>query len=221
MSLKPIISASILSADFAHLENQIQMCETGGVDWIHIDVMDGHFVPNLTMGPFIVETSRRITSLPLDCHLMIEKPENFIDAFLHAGANTITIHSENNPTVVESLHKIRSFGCLAGLAVNPETPIKSILPYLEFIDLVLIMTVHPGYSGQGFIPETLEKVKMVSELLSKYPGITYLQVDGGINSSTIPLVKNAGANCFVAATAIFKNPAGVLQGIRELRKALD
>jgi ribulose-phosphate 3-epimerase len=151
---------------------------------------------------------------------MVEKPENFIDAFVAAGANIVTIHSENNPKVVESLLKIRNSGCLAGLAVNPETTVNEIRTYLEFVDLILIMTVNPGFSGQGFKSETLEKVKFLSNILWKYPNVTYLQVDGGINRKTIPLVSHAGANCFVAATAIFNNPAGILQGIKDLRTAL-
>jgi ribulose-phosphate 3-epimerase len=151
---------------------------------------------------------------------MVEKPENFIEAFIKAGANTVTIHSENNPMVVESLLKIRNAGCQAGLAVNPETPPENIIPYLEYVNLVLIMTVNPGFSGQGFKPETLEKVKTVSGLMKNYPNISYLQVDGGINSRTIPLVSGAGANCFVAATAIFNNPVGIMQSIKDLRKAI-
>lgn len=213
------ISASILSADFSHLADQIKQCEASGADWIHIDVMDGHFVPNLTMGPFIVETCKRITSLPLDCHLMIEEPENLIEAFINAGANVITIHPEHNPTVLETIQKIKTSGCLAGLALNPETSLSEVTPLLAYVDLVLIMTVNPGYSGQGFMPETVEKIGTVKKLRVSYPNISYIQVDGGINPTTLPITSQAGANCFVAATAIFKNPNGIARGISELRNS--
>ncbi len=214
------ISASILSADFTNLENQIRQCEDGGADSIHIDVMDGHFVPNLTMGPFIVETCKRITSLPLDCHLMIEKPERLLDAFVSAGANSITIHPENNPGVIESLKHIESCGCLPGMAINPATTLEEVLELLPYTKLVLIMTVNPGYSGQGFMPEVVEKIAKMKNLTHNYPNIQYIQVDGGINQSTIKKVVNAGANCCVAATAIFKNPGGIVEGIRILRNCL-
>lgn len=218
MGLK--ISASILSANFACLQDEISACEKAGVDWIHIDVMDGHFVPNLTMGPFIVEACRRMTGLPLDCHLMVEKPENLIDAFITAGATHLTIHPENNPQVVDTLLRIKNGGCRAGIAINPETPVNVLEPIIHHADLILIMTVHPGYSGQKFIPETIEKIKQAYDLTKFMQNPPILEVDGGISAETIGLVRKAGANAFVSASAIFHYPGGIHAGVNELRKKL-
>ncbi|MBA4384956.1 MAG: ribulose-phosphate 3-epimerase [Anaerolinea sp.] len=218
--MKYILSASILSADFAHLQNDIFACEKAGVDWIHIDVMDGHFVPNLTMGPFIVETCRKITKLPLDCHLMIEKPENLLDAFINAGASNITIHPENNPLTLDTLAKIKAAGCRAGIAINPSTPVEVIEPIIAFADLILVMTVNPGYSGQKFMPEVIEKIARISTLAQKCETPPIIEVDGGINTDNIALVRDAGAIAFVSASAIFHHPAGITAGIEELRVSL-
>lgn len=214
------ISASILSADFGHLEDQIRQCERAKVDWIHIDVMDGHFVPNLTMGPFIVQTCNQITNLPLDCHLMVDNPQKLVDAFVMAGADIITIHSEDNPDVLHTLKYIKDCGVQAGLAINPTTLLASVNQYFEYLDLVLIMTVYPGYSGQGFMPEVVQKIVEMKQLMAKYPNIKHLQVDGGINQSTIRTTIDAGANCCVAATAIFKNPLGIENGVESLRSQI-
>src|ERR1051325_2246435 len=158
MTNKYVISSSILSADFARLGEEIRTVEAAGVDWIHVDVMDGHFVPNITMGPFIVETCRRITKLPLDVHLMIENPERYIEAFAKAGASGLTVHVETCPDIVNTLKQIKSLGCWAGIVLNPETPVPELDPYLGEADLVLVMSVHPGYSGQSFISESIAKV---------------------------------------------------------------
>jgi ribulose-phosphate 3-epimerase len=216
-----ILSASILSADFTSLADQIQQCEKAGVDWIHIDVMDGHFVPNLTMGPFIVEQCRKITHLPLDCHLMIEKPENLVDAFIKAGASSITIHPEGNPNILKTLVYLRSKNIQVGVAINPETDADVLKPLLTYCDLILVMTVHPGYSGQSFMPEMVEKIKKVKKMIDIHDLGTILQVDGGINPITIKSTSEAGANCFVAATAIFHNPVGISNGVNSLRAALN
>lgn len=215
------ISASILSADFGKLEDQLHQCERAKVDWIHIDVMDGHFVPNLTMGPFIVETCKRITNLPLDCHLMVENPDRLIDAFINAGANNITIHPENNPQVGETLKYIKSRNIQAGLAINPGTSLGSVKSLFNFVDMILIMTVNPGYSGQEFMVEVVKKIAETKKIMADFPYIKYLQVDGGINRSTIAEVVNAGANCCVAATAIFKDPLGIINAVNGLRSIVN
>jgi ribulose-phosphate 3-epimerase len=216
-----ILSASILSADFAHLANEISACEDAGVDWIHVDVMDGHFVQNLTMGPFIVETCRKITTLPLDCHLMIENPETLIEAFAHAGATNITIHPERNPLIRDTLIKIKSLGCRAGIAINPSTPAEMIKPLLEYADLILVMTVNPGYSGQLFMPEMIGKIAEVSVMIQSGPKPPFLEVDGGINVDTIKRTQIAGANAFVSASAIFHYSKGIAAGVNALRKVLN
>lgn len=214
------ISSSILSADFACLAEQIQAAEAGGVDWIHIDVMDGSFVPNISMGPFIVETCRRITTLPLDVHLMIEHPENHIEAFARAGATHISIHIENTPHAFRILEQIRALGCQAGIVLNPGTPVSAIAGVIPVVDYVLVMTVNPGFSGQKFIPAVVQKVTQVRQLLSQQGSAAPIEVDGGITSVTLPLVYAAGARLIVAATAIFKHPGGIAAGIHELRAAV-
>src|SRR5215208_6895997 len=160
-----VISASILSADFARLGEEIQTAESAGADWIHVDVMDGHFVPNITMGPFIVETCRRITKLPLDVHLMIEKPERYLEAFAKAGASGLTVHVETCPDLPGTLKQIKSLGCKAGIVLNPETPVGSIQPALREADLLLVMSVHPGYSGQRFMPQSIARVSEIRKKL--------------------------------------------------------
>ena len=214
-----LISASILSADFSCLGEQIHSAQAGGIDWVHIDVMDGQFVPNLSMGPFIVETCRRITPLPLDVHLMIEKPDNLVEAFAHAGANRISVHIENTPHIHRVLQHIRSLGCQPGIVLNPGTPASAITEVLPLVDLVLIMTVDPGYSGQIFQPETLSKIRQVRQMIETSQSAALLQVDGGITPQTLPSAYQAGARVFVAATAIFKNPSGIANGIRALRQS--
>lgn len=218
---KYVLSPSILSADFARLSEEIATVEAAGADWIHIDVMDGHFVPNITMGPFIVATCRRITKLPLDVHLMIEKPERYTEAFAKAGASGLTIHVETCPDIVGSLKQIKSLGCRAGAVLNPETPVGAIQPALREADLVLVMSVHPGYSGQSFMPETIGKVSEIRKKLDALRSSAWLEVDGGIDRETLPKMKEAGATAFVAATAVFKHPEGPAAGVRSLRALLD
>lgn len=215
-----IISASILSADFARLGEEIAVCESAGTDWIHVDVLDGHFAPNITMGPFIVEACRRITKLPLDVHLMIEKPERYIEAFAKAGASGLTVHVEACPDIVGTLRQIKSLGCKAGAVLNPETSVGAIQPALSEADLILVMSVHPGYSGQKFMPEMIAKVSEIRKKLDALRSSAWLEVDGGIDVETLPDMKAAGATAFVAATAIFKHPEGPAAGIRSLRALL-
>jgi ribulose-phosphate 3-epimerase len=220
MANKYVISSSILSADFARLGEQIATVEAAGVDWIHVDVMDGHFVPNITMGPFIVETCRRITKLPLDVHLMIENPERYIEAFAKAGATGLTVHVETCPDIVSTLKKIKALGCRAGAVLNPETPVGAIQPALIAADLILVMSVHPGYSGQSFMPESIGRVSEIRKKLDALRSSAWLEVDGGIDVETLPEMKEAGATAFVAATAIFKNPRGPAAGVKALRAIL-
>jgi ribulose-phosphate 3-epimerase len=219
--MKNIISASILSADFGHLADAIRECEGAGCDWIHVDVMDGHFVPNITMGPFIVEACKKITRLPLDVHLMIETPEKYIEPFRKAGADRLTVHIEGNPGIRGTLLRIRELDAIPGIVLNPETAVSTIEPVIDIVDMVRVMTVHPGYSGQSFMPEAAEKISLVSALAAEKGLSPLIQVDGGITSATLPQCQKAGAEAFVAATAIFKHPGGIKAGIDELRSVMD
>ena len=219
--MKPyIIAPSILSADFTRLGEQIAEAESAGADWLHVDVMDGHFVPNLTMGPFVVEACRRATSLPLDVHLMIEHPENLLEAFAKAGASHIIVHVETCPDIAGTLKTIKSLGCQAGVTLNPATPASDLELALPLADQVLVMTVHPGYSGQEFMPEMLSKVAEIRRRLDALHSSAWLEVDGGISAATISRVREAGADAFVAASAVFHHPDGIAAGIRSLRKVL-
>jgi ribulose-phosphate 3-epimerase len=217
---KFILSASILSADFTRLGEQIREAEQGGVDWIHVDVMDGHFVPNLTMGPFIVEACRRVTSLPLDVHLMVQSPELFLESFASAGASSLSVHVENAPNLHRTLQKIRELGCNVGAVLNPGTPASRVEPVLHLVDLVLVMSVNPGYSGQAFLPEVLPKIALIRKWLDASHAPTWIQIDGGMNTQTLPAAFSAGVRVFVAATSIFKHPQGIAAGVESLRSCL-
>jgi ribulose-phosphate 3-epimerase len=216
MKTKHILAPSILSSDFTRLGEELAACESAGADWIHVDVMDGHFVPNITMGPFIVEACKRVTTLPLDVHLMIEKPERHIEAFARAGASNITVHVEACPHLHSILQLIKSLGCRAGVAMNPGTPSASIDAVLEEADLVLVMSVNPGYSGQKFISSTVAKVGEIRNKLDVLNSDAWIEVDGGIDVDTLPGMKKAGATAFVAATAVFKHPKGTEAGLKAL-----
>jgi ribulose-phosphate 3-epimerase len=211
------ISASILSADFTHLGDQIKSAEDAGVDWLHVDVMDGHFVPNITMGPFIVETCKRVTSLPLDIHLMIDHPEKYINSFAVAGADWISIHYENNQNRYRTIQEIKNLGCRSGIVINPGTPVHCLTELIESVDLVLIMSVNPGFSGQVFIPATSRKIQQTKNLLLSSNSPALIQVDGGITPQTIHFCLDAGADVIVAATSIFKHPRGIALGVESLR----
>jgi ribulose-phosphate 3-epimerase len=214
-----IIAPSILSADFLHLQDQISACEAAGADWIHVDVMDGRFVPNLTMGPVIVEACRRATKLPLDVHLMIEQPERLLEAFAQAGADHLTVHVETCPHLHRTLQQIKSLGVKAGVVLNPGTPAVAIEPVLPLADLVLVMSVNPGFSGQSFIPQAVEKVAALRRALDAIGSQAWLEVDGGIAPDTLPRMRAAGADAFVAASAVFGHPQGIAAGIHALRLA--
>ena len=217
---KYVIAPSILSADFTRLGEEIAACESAGADWLHIDVMDGHFVPNITMGPFVVEACRRVTKLPLDVHLMIEKPERHLEAFVKAGASRLNVHVETCPRLHDTLQQIRSLGCEAGVALNPDTPVGDIAAFMREADLILVMSVHPGFSGQEFIPATISKVASIRKKLGEVHSPAWIEVDGGITLENVGKVKAAGATAFVAATAVFKHPQGAAAGVHALREQL-
>ena len=210
------IVPSILSADFAKLGDEIAMCEAGGADWIHIDVMDGRFVPNLTYGAKVIDTVRRCTSLPLDVHLMVVEPEKYFDDFVRAGASGLTIHAEVAPHLHRQLTRIRELGCRAGVALNPATPLNAVCEVIPEIDLLLIMTVNPGFGGQEFIPYSIDKIRRARLMLEEAGSDAALEVDGGISRETIGDVWAAGADTFVAGNAIFsaRDPKGEIGALR-------
>ena len=213
------IAPSILAADFANLAQEIRAVEEAGADWLHIDVMDGHFVPNLTIGPPVVASLRKVTGLPLDVHLMIEKPDNYLETFVQAGADLLTVHVETCPHLHRTLQCIHKLGKKAGVALNPTTPLIFLEPILEEVDLILIMSVNPGFGGQEFIPQTLQRIQTVGKWIKKYSLKVDLEVDGGINENTLSQVVKAGANVFVAGSAIFgKNDYKKI--IRQLREKI-
>ena len=200
------ISPSILSADFCRLGDEVRALEKAGADYIHVDVMDGHFVPNLTIGPAIVKAVRRCTSLPLDVHLMIERPDDFLSDFAKAGANILTVHVEAVTHLHRTLSEIKKYGMRAGVSLNPSTPVCLIEPALDYADLVLIMSVNPGFGGQELIPEVLPKIKEIRRLITRKGRPVELEVDGGIKVDNIGAVADAGADVFVSGSGIFGTP---------------
>ncbi|HSG82162.1 MAG TPA: ribulose-phosphate 3-epimerase [Gemmatimonadota bacterium] len=215
------IAPSILSADFTRLGDHIKEADVGGADWIHVDVMDGHFVPNITIGPLIVEAARRVTRLPLDVHLMIERPERYLEDFVRAGADWLTVHQETCPHLHRTVHRIRELGARAGVAVNPGTPVETLVDVLPFVDLVLVMTVNPGFGGQRFIAESLVKLERLSGMLDQLQRHNVeVEVDGGIDPTTAPAVVAAGATVLVAGSAVFGR-GSVAGNIAAIRKSLS
>lgn len=212
------IAPSILSADFARLGEEVRAVDAAGADWIHIDVMDGHFVPNITIGPAIVKAIRPVTRLPFDVHLMISPVDPYLDAFAEAGADTITIHPEAGPHIHRSLQHIRSLGKRAGVVLNPGTPEDALEYLLEEVDLVLVMSVNPGFGGQSFITSQLRKIKAIRSMIDKLGKPIDLEVDGGIDPETARQAIDAGADALVAGTATFRGgPALYADNIRALR----
>ncbi len=211
------IAPSILSADFAKLGEAIALIERAGADWVHIDVMDGRFVPNLTFGVKIIETVKRLTTLPLDVHLMVVEPEKYLEDFARAGASVLTIHPEVSPHLHRQLHRIRELGCMAGAAINPSTPIEAVREVAAELDLLLIMSVNPGFGGQSLIPGSVDKVRRARAMLDACGSDARLEVDGGINRDTIRDVWRAGADTFVAGHAVFaaQDPASEVRALRQ------
>jgi len=200
------IAPSILSADFSCLGDEIRAAEAAGADYIHIDVMDGHFVPNITIGPLLVEACRRVTTLPLDVHLMIENPDTYIPQFAAAGADIIVVHAEAVHHLHRTVQLIKSLGKLAGVSLNPATPLNVLDYVLDDLDLVLLMTVNPGFGGQSFIEATLPKIHALRAMLDRRGSEAELEVDGGVNPANIARISHAGADVFVAGSAVFGKP---------------
>lgn len=213
------IAPSILSADFSRLGEEVRTVEEAGADLIHVDVMDGHFVRNITIGPLVVAGLRKLTSLPLDVHLMIEKPERFIEAFAEAGSSWITVHAEVCPHLRQIIQTIRKLNVRPGVVLNPSTPLKILYPMLEEIDLVLLMSVNPGFAGQAFIPSTLKKIRQLKRVVDRNRSDLEIEVDGGIKAENIGEVSRAGGDIFVLGTGIFKTK-DYRETIRRLRREI-
>ena len=212
-----VIAPSILSADFSRLGEEIRAVEEAGADWIHVDVMDGRFVPNLTIGPPIVKAVRKTTKLPFDVHLMIVEPERYVDAFAEAGADTITIHVEACTHLHRTLQHIRSLKKRAGVVLNPGTPEDSLKYVMGLVDLILVMSVNPGFGGQSFLPEVLPKVTAIRKMIDEQKRPIDLEIDGGVSEATVRAVTKAGARALVAGNAIFTHPKGYEHAIATLR----
>jgi ribulose-phosphate 3-epimerase len=215
------IAPSILAADFTNLGADVQAAEAGGADYIHVDVMDGHFVPNMTIGPLVVAAVRRATRLPLDVHLMIEEPERYLAEFANAGANILTVHVETCPHLHRTIQQISELGVEPGVTLNPATPLDTLQEILPFVRQVLVMTVNPGFGGQGYIETMTDKVARLAAMACERGLELDIEVDGGIDADTAPVVAGAGATVLVAGTAVFGHPDGIAAGIAALRRAAD
>jgi len=213
------IAPSILSSDFSRLGEEIREVERGGADWIHVDVMDGRFVPNITIGPVVVEGARRATELPLDVHLMIEDPDRYLEAFARAGAQVLTVHAEACRHLHRTVQHIRQLGVKAGVALNPATPLGVVEEILDDLDLLLIMSVNPGFGGQAFIPRSLDRVARARRLLDDAGSRAELEVDGGVDASNAALLRSAGATVLVAGSAVYGHPDGASAGVGAIRSA--
>ena len=212
-----LLAPSILAADFANLANEIARVEKAGADILHVDVMDGHFVPNISIGPPVISKLRNVTELPFDVHLMISQPLRYIKAFADAGADGITFHLEADDDPEEVIKAIRAEGCSVGLCLKPASPAETVFPYLELIDLVLVMTVEPGFGGQSFMADMMPKLKTISKKIMDQKLNVHLEVDGGIDENTVTEVLENGANMLVAGTAVFRHPQGAKFAIDKLK----
>jgi ribulose-phosphate 3-epimerase len=213
------IAPSILSCDFSRLRDEIIAAEEGGADWIHVDVMDGHFVPNITIGPVITEGARRATELPLDVHLMIEEPARYLEAFVDAGADILTVHQEACTHLHRTVERIRELGVRAGVAVNPATPLESVREVLADVDLLLVMSVNPGFGGQSYIPASDDKLRRARAMLDSLGSTAELEVDGGVAADNAGRVVEAGATVLVAGSSVYGHPDGPAAGIEAIRRA--
>ncbi|HAC05569.1 MAG TPA: ribulose-phosphate 3-epimerase [Gemmatimonadetes bacterium] len=214
------IAPSILSCDFSRLADEIQTVESGGADWIHVDVMDGHFVPNITIGPIITAGARKATDLPLDVHLMIEQPDRYLEAFVDAGADWLTVHAEACTHLHRTVQRIRELGARAGVAINPATPLASLTDVVPYIDLLLVMSVNPGFGGQSYISASTAKVRDARTLLDEMGSTAELEVDGGVDAGNVGELQAAGASVVVAGSAVYGHVDGAAAGVRLIRDAL-
>lgn len=215
------IAPSILAADFTRLGEEVRQAEAGGADWIHIDVMDGHFVPNITIGPLVVEAVRRVTKLPLDVHLMVEAPERFLQDFARAGADHLTVHVETCPHLYRTLEHIHELGLKAGVSIDPTTPLVALEEAIRQVDLILLMTVEPGFGGQKFIPRSLGRLRKLRQMLDAANITPHIGVDGGIDAWTASQVVDSGASVLIAGTSIFGSKEGIVCAIDNLRKSVE
>jgi ribulose-phosphate 3-epimerase len=214
------IAPSFLTADFSRLGEEVRAAEAAGADYLHLDVMDGHFVPPITFGPLVVATFRRLTKLPLDVHLMVERPERQLEAFAEAGATILTVHVEVCPNLHRVLQQIRDLGCRPGVCLNPATPLSAVEEVLGDVDQVMVMAVNPGWGGQKFIPSTLDKMRRLRAMLDERGLAVDIEVDGGVNVETAPRCVEAGARVLVAGSAVFNNRASVAENMQALRQGL-